>query len=57
MLKLIKTIFPVMLLLVAISFFTVSCNQKQESEKKVTPTADKKPEKQKKKIFYFMAIV
>ncbi|AEL26282.1 arylesterase [Cyclobacterium marinum] len=53
MLKLIKTIFPVMLLLVAISFFTVSCNQKQESEKKVTPTADKKPEKQKKKNILF----
>tara|TARA_R110000868_G_scaffold121812_1_gene323006 strand:- start:95970 stop:96650 length:681 start_codon:yes stop_codon:yes gene_type:complete len=50
---LIKTIFPVMLLLVAISFFTVSCNQKQESEKKVTPTADKKPEKQKKKNILF----
>tara|TARA_R110002126_G_scaffold5625_3_gene29930 strand:+ start:42018 stop:42674 length:657 start_codon:yes stop_codon:yes gene_type:complete len=42
-----------MLLLVAISFFTVSCNQKQESEKKVTPTADKKPEKQKKKNILF----
>ncbi|MDO6438400.1 arylesterase [Cyclobacterium sp. 1_MG-2023] len=53
MLKLIKTISPVMLLLVATTFFTVSCNQKQETEKKVTPTADKKPEKQKKKNILF----
>lgn len=53
MLKLIKTISPVMLLLVATTFFTVSCNQKQDTEKKVTPTADKKPEKQKKKNILF----
>lgn len=53
MLKLIKTIAPVMLLFVATTFFTVSCNQKQETEKKVTPTADKKPEKQKKKNILF----
>lgn len=53
MLKSIKTISPVILLLVATTFFTFSCNQKQETEKKVTSTADKKPEKQKKKNILF----
>lgn len=53
MLKSIKTISPVILLFVATTFFTFSCNQKQETEKKVTSTADKKPEKQKKKNILF----
>lgn len=53
MLRLIKTIFPVIFLITVTTTFTISCNQKQETEKKVAPTADKKPEKTKKKNILF----
>ena len=53
MLRIIKTAFTAVLLLAVSSTLTVSCNQKQETEKKVTLTTVKTAEKSKKKNILF----
>jgi len=53
MLRLIKTAFTAILLLAVISPLTVSCNPKQEKEKKVTQATTKTEEKSEKKYILF----
>ena len=53
MLRIIKTAFTAVLLLAVSSTLTVSCNQKQESAKKVAPETTKAEEKSEKKYILF----